>query len=153
MMSKVINIALNGFSTLIMRHKIRKTIGKMCLKKTTYSLIGGKNRRNIFSFKEIEWMVFSTILFNTYAFFLFLLVDMLGINSVKIVMIFWSLAIIVDVLFLHFYLPWKVILNSDEYRSLWMRTKRVEQNEFYTRKPDLVPRREPLIMTSSVVIL
>ena len=138
--SNMFHVCINTVIQLTIRRRTNKAIQMFCLKRKSYAAIGGKRRRNIFTFQEIQWCV----QYNTYSLlftiFLLMLVHIKLIESPRTLMILWCCMLVVGYCFKSVFLHWKILLKDYDYQSVWREPFKMKYTPFYVRKPDMIPR-------------
>ena len=133
-------VCINTIIQITIKNRTSKAIQKFCLNQKSFAAIGGKRRRNVHSFQEIQWCLrFHTcnILFKI---LLLVMVDIQLINSSRTLMILWSCGVVVFLFFKGVFLPWNILLKETTYQYVWNNSFKNNYTPFYVRKPELIPR-------------
>ena len=141
-------VCINIFVHITVRIKTTKAISTVCLSRKSFASVGGKWRRNVFTFQEIMICHRFNIFAYTLPILLFILVDFKIIQTPRTVMLLWSSVLLLRIFMKGTLLPWKIILSEGGYHYLWTEPQKRKNTiyvyrknaPFYVREPDMIPR-------------
>ena len=134
------NVCINTIIQITIKNRTSKAIQKFCLNQESFASIGGKRRRNVYSFQEIQWCLRFGICYLLFKILLLVMVDIQLIKSSRTLMILWSCGVVVLLFFKGVFLPWNILLNETTYQYVWSNSFKIKYTPFYVRKPELIPR-------------
>ena len=129
------------FILFVVGNKIKKTIRTICLNQVSFGSIGGRKRRNVFSFQDIhKYIQFSA--YNSFLIFIGAsLVAFKMINSSRVILHLWGTPILLHLTYKDVYLPWRILTHQTDFCNVWGESFIIKDVDFYVRKPDMIPRR------------
>ena len=135
---------LDWIAIWILEKMKRKSLRRQCLNRRTYAAVGGVKKSNIFNGEETK----------IYCLFLLIYViveDLLLISAMEYELVDIEMAVtlnnsawlIILVVVFALYVPIKHLAESKvNFPEIWLQDKKFQIDEFYVRKPDLIPKRD-----------
>ena len=152
-MTNLIYVVVHILIIFVVGNKVRRILKTICSNQRTLALIGGNRRRNVLFFQDIIFCLQSYAGHHICMGVMFQLIDMKIMNATSIISVLWGSSVVIVLTLKDVFLPWRILMNGEDYRHVWEETKINKHVNFYVRQPKIIPRRDFQLVPSTRYVI
>ena len=153
MVTNLIYVVVHILIIFVVGNKVRRILKTICSNQRTLALIGGNKRRNVISFQDIIFCLQSYAGHHICMGIMFLLIDMKIIHASSVILFLWGSSTIIVLTLKDVFLPWRILMNGEDYRHVWEEAKINKHVNFHVRQPKIIPRRDFQLVPSTRYVI